>query len=91
MAVLSRVITVEEGCQHYGLSVDEFLSWHNAMQRQGLQGLHTTKFQIYRYSHRKMDCDNVARSQCRQRIGGSNEYSSCDGRSVHCCREQFCS
>lgn len=35
-AVLSSIITIEEVCQRYGLPVDEFLSWHNAMQRHGL-------------------------------------------------------
>ena len=49
-AVLSGMITVEEVCQRYGLSVDEYLSWHNAMQRHGLQGLRTTKLRNYRYS-----------------------------------------
>jgi transposase-like protein len=54
-AVLSGMITVEEVCRRYGLSVDEFLSWHNAMQRHGLQGLRTTKLQNYRYSGPKRD------------------------------------
>jgi hypothetical protein len=49
------MITVEEVCRRYGLSVDEFLSWHNAMQRHGLQGLRTTKLQNYRYSRPKRD------------------------------------
>jgi transposase-like protein len=44
-AVLSGIITIEEVCQRYGLSVDEFLSWYNAMQRHGLQGLRITKLQ----------------------------------------------
>ena len=35
-AVLSSINTIEEVCQRYGLPVDEFLSWHNAMQRHGL-------------------------------------------------------
>jgi transposase-like protein len=65
-AVLSGVIIVEEVCRRYGLSVDEFLSWHNAMQRHGLQGLRTTKLQNFRYSRPKRD--NVARCLCRQRI-----------------------
>jgi hypothetical protein len=52
-AVLSGIITIEEVCQRYGLSVDEFLSWHNAMQRHGLQGLRITKLQNYRYSRPK--------------------------------------
>jgi len=54
-AMLSRRITVEEVCQRYGLSVDEFLSSHNAMQRHGLQGLRTTKLQNYHYSRPKRD------------------------------------
>ena len=54
-AVQSGIITIEGVCQHYGLSVDEFLSWHNAMQRHGLQGLRTTKLQNYRYSRPKRD------------------------------------
>ena len=52
-AVLSSIITIEEVCQRYGLSVDEFRSWHNAMQRHGLQGLRITKLQNYRYSRPK--------------------------------------
>jgi transposase len=54
-AVLSGMITIEEACQRYGLSVDEFLSWHNAMQRHGLQGLRITKLQHYRYLRPKRD------------------------------------
>ena len=54
-AVLSGIITIEEVCQRYGLSVDEFLSWHNAMQRHGLEGLRITKLQNYRYSRPKRD------------------------------------
>jgi len=52
-AVLSSIITIEEVCQRYGLSVDEFRSWHNAMQRHGLQGLRITKLQNYHYSRPK--------------------------------------
>ena len=54
-AVLSGMITIEEVCRRYGLSVDEFLSWHNSMQRHGLQGLQITKLQNYRYSRPKRD------------------------------------
>jgi transposase-like protein len=48
-AVLSGVINLEEVCRRYGLSVDEFRSWHDAMERHGLRGLYTTKLQRYRY------------------------------------------
>ena len=54
-AVLSGMITIEEVCQRYGLSVDEYLSWHNAMQRHGLRALHITRLQNYRYSRPKRE------------------------------------
>jgi len=47
-AVLSGVITLEEVCRRYALSVDEFLSWRNAMEMHGVPGLRTTRRQIYR-------------------------------------------
>jgi len=50
---LSGIIRIEEVCQRYGLSVNEFLSWHNAMQRHGLQDLRITKLQNYLYSRSK--------------------------------------
>jgi transposase-like protein len=52
-AVLSGMITIEEVCRRYGLSVDEFLSWHNAMQSHGVPGLRITKLQNYRYARPK--------------------------------------
>jgi hypothetical protein len=48
-AVLRGVIGLEEVCRRYDLSVEEFLSWHNAIERHGVQGLHTTKRQKFRY------------------------------------------
>ena len=35
-AVLSGMITFEDVCRRYGLSVDEFLSWHNTIPRHGV-------------------------------------------------------
>jgi transposase-like protein len=49
-AVISDVMSLEEVCRRYGLSVDEFRSWHDAMQKHGMPGLYTTKLQKYRYS-----------------------------------------
>jgi DNA-binding winged helix-turn-helix (wHTH) protein len=48
-AVLRGVIGLEEVCRRCDLSVEEFLSWHNAIERHDVQGLHTTKRQKYRY------------------------------------------
>jgi transposase-like protein len=49
-AVLSGVTTIEEVCRRYDLTVEEFLSWHNTMERHGAPGLRTTRLQTYRHS-----------------------------------------
>ena len=48
-AVLSGVMGLEEICHRYGLSVEEFSSWNDAMHKHGMRGLYTTKLQKYRY------------------------------------------
>ena len=47
-AVSAGVITVEEACRRYQLSEEEFVSWQQAFERFGLQGLRTTRIQVYR-------------------------------------------
>jgi hypothetical protein len=47
-AVRAGVISVEEACQRYTLSVEEFLSWQRSIDRHGLRGLRTTRLQDYR-------------------------------------------
>jgi hypothetical protein len=54
-AVLSGVISVEEVCRRYDLSVEEFLSWHYTMKMHGIRGLRTTMLQRYRPSRAKGD------------------------------------
>jgi transposase-like protein len=68
-AVLSGVITIEEVCRRYGMSVDEFLSWHNAMQRHGVQGLHINKLQNTAIPARKgAETAQRATHRCSQQI-----------------------
>ena len=52
-AVSSGMITIDEVCRRYALSVEEFLSWRNTIQRHGVQSLQTTKLQNYRHSRPK--------------------------------------
>jgi transposase-like protein len=52
-AVLGGVISVEEVCRRYDLSVDEFHSRQNTMGMHGVPGLRTTRLQIYRDSRRR--------------------------------------
>ncbi|MBL8708667.1 MAG: DUF1153 domain-containing protein [Rhodospirillaceae bacterium] len=46
--VRAGLITLEEACQRYSLSVEEFLSWQRSIDRHGLRGLRTTRIQDYR-------------------------------------------
>ncbi len=49
-AVRGGLISLEEACRRYALSVEEFLSWQQAIDRHGLPGLRTTRTQLYRDS-----------------------------------------
>ena len=47
-AVRGGLITLEEACDRYKLSLEEFLAWQRAIERHGLAGLRTTRIQQYR-------------------------------------------
>ena len=47
-AVRGGLLTIEEACARYTLTVEEYLSWQTAVDRHGLAGLRTTKVQEYR-------------------------------------------
>lgn len=49
-AVRGGLLTLEEACKRYTLSVEEFLSWQRAIDRNGLPGLRVTRVQHYRAS-----------------------------------------
>ncbi|MGF1608435.1 MAG: DUF1153 domain-containing protein [Kiloniellales bacterium] len=49
-AVRSGLISLEEACDRYKLSVEEFLSWQRLIDRHGMRGLRTTRLQQYRRS-----------------------------------------
>jgi len=49
-AVQGGLLTLEEACKRYSLSVEEFLSWQQAINENGLPGLRTTRIQKYRGS-----------------------------------------
>ncbi len=46
--VRSGLISLEDACARYKLSVEEFLSWQRLIERHGLRGLRTTRLQDYR-------------------------------------------
>ena len=51
LAVRSGRIPLEEACRVYKLSCDEFRTWERNIDRYGIPGLRTTRYQIYRDQH----------------------------------------
>lgn len=47
-AVRGGLLSLEEACERYRLTVEEFLSWQLSIDRHGLAGLRTTRIQQYR-------------------------------------------
>ncbi|TNE66686.1 MAG: DUF1153 domain-containing protein [Alphaproteobacteria bacterium] len=47
-AVQGGLLSLEEACTRYSLSVEEFLSWQQAIHKNGLAGLRATRVQKYR-------------------------------------------
>jgi hypothetical protein len=53
--VHSGRISIKEACRVYKLSVDEFHGWERSLERYGIPGLCTTRYQIYRDSERRAE------------------------------------
>jgi hypothetical protein len=47
-AVRGGLLSLEEACSRYMLTVDEFLSWQSSIDQHGLPGLRTTRIQQFR-------------------------------------------
>ena len=47
-AVRGGLLSFEEACSRYSLSVEEFLAWQYSIDRHGFSGLRTTRIQQYR-------------------------------------------
>ena len=47
-AVRGGLLSLEEACDRYVLTVEEYLSWQRSIDRHGLAGLRTTRIQDYR-------------------------------------------
>lgn len=51
-AVRAGLLTLEEACERYSLSVEEFLSWQRLIDSHGVPGLRATRLQDYRQTDR---------------------------------------
>ncbi len=47
-AVRAGLISLEDACKRYTLSVEEFASWQTLVDRYGVRGLRATRVQEYR-------------------------------------------
>lgn len=47
-AVRAGVISLEDACRRYTLSIEEFLAWQRLVDSHGLPGLRVTRLQDYR-------------------------------------------
>ena len=47
-AVRAGLLTLEDACQRYKLSTEEFLGWEAAIDKHGLGGLRVTRIQEFR-------------------------------------------
>jgi hypothetical protein len=48
-AVRGGLLSLEEACERYALTVEELLSWQASIDAHGLAGLRTTRIQQYRH------------------------------------------
>ena len=47
-AVRGGWVPIDEVCRMYRISADEFVAWERDLDRYGIPGLRTTRYQIYR-------------------------------------------
>lgn len=47
-AVAGGLLSVDEACERYGLSLEEFAGWQRAVDRSGMPGLRVTRIQHYK-------------------------------------------
>lgn len=71
-AVHGGLLSLEEACDRYDLSLEEFLSWQESIDKSGLPGLRISYLSKYRTAGR-------ARQEKREQTGSqSSQYSSPD-------------
>jgi hypothetical protein len=47
-AVRGGLLSLDEACERYSLTNEEFLTWQKSIEQHGLAGLRTTRIQQYR-------------------------------------------
>jgi hypothetical protein len=65
-AVRNGLISLEDACRRYRISLEEFVAWQRAIDRHGVPGLRVTRIQIYRDAppmSRRLSVAGAARGQ----------------------------
>ena len=52
-AVHGGLLSIDEACERYGLTAEEFASWQQAVDQSGMQGLRVTRIGYYRDLYRR--------------------------------------
>ncbi|WP_239805260.1 DUF1153 domain-containing protein [Croceicoccus hydrothermalis] len=52
-AVSGGLLTIDEACERYALSLEEIASWQRAIERSGMKGLRVTRIQKYRDKYKR--------------------------------------
>ncbi len=47
-AVRGGLLSLEQACERYSLTEEEYASWEQGIEKHGMQGLRTTRIQQYR-------------------------------------------
>ena len=48
-AVRGGLLSIDEACERYSLSIEELMGWQASIDKDGLAGLRTTRIQQYRH------------------------------------------
>jgi hypothetical protein len=71
-AIRGGLLTIDEACARYGLTLDEIMTWQDRIARHGLRGLRATRIQQYRAqnysSAQQAYTDNVDRLAQESRL-----------------------
>ena len=52
-AVRGGWVPIDQACMLDNISIDEFVAWERDLDRYGVPGLRTTRYQIYRITEKK--------------------------------------
>ena len=54
-AINAGLLSIEEACERYDLSLEELMLWQRALERSGMYALRVTKIQHYKSLYSRLD------------------------------------